>query len=236
MTTPNTTQNPPKAKLLIVEDDERIASLLVQFLRSENFAVSRVATGELAVERIREDSPDIVLLDLMLPKMDGVEVCTQVRAFYRKGILMLTAHEGEIQEITALNAGVDDFLTKPVRTHILLARLNALLRRQERPTAASLLTFGKLSIDSGRRLVSYADQTLPFTESEFELLWILASQAGNIVKRDNLFHALCDKDYDGLDRSIDMRVSKLRKKLTEYCGNHEYIRTLRQLGYLFVGE
>ncbi len=222
-------------KLLIVEDDYRIAKLLVQFLSSEGFHAEWVETGEEAVEKIQQTSPDLVLLDLMLPKMDGVEVCQEVRPEFENSILMLTAHEGDIQEVIALNAGVDDFLAKPIRTHVLLARINALLRRQNKPSQ-STLSISDLVVDHNKRSVSQSGQLISLVDSEFELLWILASHAGGIVKRDDLFSMLRGKDYDGLDRSIDMRISKLRKKLAVGNPEKEYIRTLRQLGYIFVKD
>lgn len=221
--------------LLIVEDDERIGKLLMQFLRSEQFNVDWVVSGEAAVESIEKEPPDLLLLDLMLPKMDGVEVCTTIRPYFSNSILMLTAHDGDIQEVTALNAGVDDFLNKPVRTHVLLARINALLRRQH-SRKPNQLSLNNLDIDRDKRTVECAGNEISLSDSEFELLWTLASQAGTVVKREELFLALRSKDYDGLDRSIDMRISKLRKKLAESAGKKEYIRTLRQLGYLFVKD
>ncbi|WDE10019.1 response regulator transcription factor [Thalassomonas haliotis] len=231
--TPEKAEQP--TRLLIVEDDQRIAKLLQQFLRSEHFAVDWLQSGEEAVDYIRQTPPDLVILDLMLPKMDGVEVCSAIRPDFDKGILMLTAHEGDIIEVTALNAGVDDFLCKPVRTHVLLARLNALLRRQSKPRQ-SVIQVQDLLIDQDKRAVSRNGQKLPLGEAEFELLWQLAIQAGAIVKRDDLFHLLRGKEYDGLDRSIDMRVSKLRKKLSQGNSQLDYIRTIRQLGYVLVKD
>ena len=224
-----------RTNILIVEDDKRIAKLLTQFLRSEQFTVEWAETGEAAVERITEDYPDLVLLDLMLPKMDGVEVCMQVRPYFHNSILMLTAHEGDIQEVTALNAGVDDFVTKPIRTHVLLARINALLRRHKK-TELTKLVVRDLEINHNERTVSRQGLNIEIADSEFELLWKLASNAGTIVKREDLFRTIRGKDYDGLDRSIDMRISKLRKKLSKGTDQKDYIRTLRQLGYLFVKD
>jgi DNA-binding response OmpR family regulator len=222
-------------KLLIVEDDQRIAKLLVQFLRMEQFEVDWVETGEAAVEFIKQTPPDLVVLDLMLPKMDGIEVCEQIRPAFQNGILMLTAHEGDLQEVTALNAGIDDFLSKPIRTHVLLARINALLRRQT-PPQQTQLTVNDLFIDHDKRKVTRNGQTIDLADSDFELLWILASHAGTIIKREELFHMLRGKEYDGLDRSIDMRISKLRKKLDNPDTDIEYVKTLRQLGYLFMKD
>ena len=226
--------HPTSHKLLIVEDDERIAKLLVQFLRSEKFEVSYVDSGEAAIEAVNTSPPDLMVLDLMLPKMDGIEVCTHLRPQYQGAILMLTAAEGDLEEVTALNAGIDDFLSKPIRTHVLLARINALLRRLT-PVELDHLQVSDLSIDHDKRTVTRQGEQVPLSDAEFELLWVLASRAGDIIPRDELFKLLRGIEYDGLDRSIDMRVSKLRKKLGE-GSDKDYIRTLRQLGYVFTKD
>ena len=223
-------------KILIVEDDERIAKLLVQFLRIEQFEVDWVDNGEDAVVNVKQAPPDLIVLDLMLPKMDGIEVCEAIRPFYHNGILMLTASEGDLTEVTALNAGIDDFLSKPIRTHVLLARINALLRRQA-PPKVSKIDVNDLHIDHDKRQVIRDGDVIELSDSEFELIWVLACRAGTVIKRDELFYMLRGKEYDGLDRSIDMRVSQLRKKLSNSkAPGREYIKTLRQLGYLFMKD
>jgi DNA-binding response OmpR family regulator len=221
-------------RVLIVEDDAPIARLLCQFLGGEGFEASAVSSGEAALTEARERAPDLVVLDLMLPGIDGVETTRELRGFFQGPILMLTAHEGDMQEVIALNAGVDDFMNKPIRPHVLKARLLALLRRAPAAVTASLRV-GSLRIDRDARRVWANEQEIELSATEFELLWALASRAGEVVSRDSLFQALRSKDYDGLDRSIDMRVSKLRKKLALYV-DRELIRTLRQLGYVFVAE
>lgn len=221
------------ARLLVVEDDAHIAKLLCQFLNGEGFEATAVDCGEDALAHVRATPPDLIVLDLMLPGMDGVETCVALREFYVGPVLMLTAHEGEMQEVIALNAGVDDFIHKPIRPHVLKARIQALLRRHA-PVPATLSIAG-LRIVRDRRRVFFNDKAIEFSDSEFELLWALVSRPGEVVTRDVLFQNLRSKEYDGLDRSIDMRVSKLRKKLSVYTGR-ELIRTLRQLGYVFVKD
>lgn len=223
-------QNP---KILIVEDDERIAKLLRQFLNSEGFDAVVEHSAESAIENFSQHSPDLIVLDLMLPGMDGVAFCQQIRGHYSKSILMLTAHEGDMQEVIALNAGVDDFVAKPIRTHVLLARIKALLRRQTTQTEPNVIKVADLHLDHANRTVCRGQQQLALSDSEFELIWYLAQHAGNIVTRDDLFKALRGREYDGLDRSIDMRVSTLRKTLSQQCDNTQYIVTLRQRGYIF---
>lgn len=223
----------PIARLLVVEDDIHIAKLLRQFLDGEGFETTAVACGEDALAQAHAMPPDLIVLDLMLPGMDGVETCLALREFYAGPVLMLTAHEGEMQEVIALNAGVDDFMHKPIRPHILKARIQALLRRHA--PAPSALSIAGFRIERDRRRIFFNDEAVEISESEFELLWALASRAGEVVTRDALFQRLRSKEYDGLDRSIDMRVSKLRKKLAAYT-DRELIRTLRQVGYIFVKD
>ena len=224
-----------KFNLLIVEDDQRIAKLLMQFLRIEGFEVDWRDTGEAAIDYLQQHSPDLIILDLMLPKMDGLEVCEAIRPKFENSILMLTASEGDLQEVTALNAGIDDFLNKPIRTHVLLARINALLRRQV-PKEMSVLKVKDLVIDNKKRQVTRSDILIDLSDSEFELLWVMANRAGTVIKRDDLFYQLRGIEYDGLDRSIDMRISQLRKKLAAPDISTDYIKTLRQLGYLFMQD
>lgn len=226
-------QRMPLARLLVVEDDAHIAKLLCQFLNGEGYDAAAVTSGEGALAHAQSTQPELIVLDLMLPGMDGVETCLALREFYVGPILMLTAHEGEMQEVIALNAGVDDFMHKPIRPHVLKARIQALLRRHV-PAPSALLIAG-FHIERERRRVLFRDETIEFSESEFELLWALASRAGEVVTRDALFQLLRSKEYDGLDRSIDMRVSKLRKKLAAYT-DRDLIRTLRQLGYVFAKD
>ncbi len=226
---------PENIKILVVEDDQRIAKLLQQFLTLEGFAVDVVGSAEQGGSYLQQFTPDLIILDLMLPGMDGVEFCLQIRPSFSNGILMLTAHEGEMEEVTALNAGIDDFVAKPIRTHVLLARINALLRRQTGGKPNELLVNG-LEINRDKRTVKFSGEALSLSDSDFELLWYLACDAGMVVGREFLFQKICGREYDGLDRAIDMRVSKLRKHLSEQCAGKEFIKTLRQLGYILLKD
>lgn len=219
--------------ILIVEDDPHIAKLLKQFLTGEGYAVQTCASGEEAVQLLATHTPDLIILDLMLPGMDGIETCAALRQSYTQAILMLTACEGDMQEVIALNAGIDDFINKPIRPHVLKARIQALLRRHvPAPTNLSIAGF---RIEREQRRLYFETQLVALSDSEFELIWTLIQRAGEIVTREELFQKLRSKDYDGLDRSVDMRISKLRKKLALYT-ERELIRTIRQLGYVFVKE
>lgn len=172
---------------------------------------------------------------MLLPGMDGLEICKLARAFYSRGIIMLTAQNDDLNETMALNMGIDDYLTKPVRPHVLLAHINAVLRRTS-PKQDSVVNIQDLVINKDNRSVKRGEQLVNISDSEFELLWILAQQPGEVVKRDDLFLTLRGKPYDGIDRSIDMRVSTLRKALQQGNPANEYIKTLRQQGYILINH
>lgn len=222
--------------IVLVEDDDQIAKLLCQFLDHEGFDVARFSNGEEGIKAIIAMQPDMAILDMILPGIDGIEVCKAVREEYANCLLMLTANDFEMNEMIALNAGIDDYVLKPVRPHILLARINALLRRQGSNQPSTLIKLLDLEIDADKRKVIQSNSVLNLTDAEFELLWILASRAGNIITREELFEKVRGREYDGLDRSIDMRVSKLRKLLHKGNPEVEYIHTIRQRGYLFIKD
>lgn len=229
--------------VLIVEDDPDLAGALSEFLRSEGYATDVERDGTQAIERIRENPPAAVILDLGLPGADGFEVCRAVRPDYMGAIIMLTGSKGDNDHIQGLEAGADDYVTKPVSTPLLLARLKALLRRLEQiseVTDVSLtgidskkLNRGPLFIDRRAREASIDDEPVKLTTFEFDLLWMLARRTGSTVSRDDLYRHLLDREYDGLDRTIDVHISRLRKKLVEYGGDAEWIKTIHGKGYQF---
>jgi len=222
------------ADVLIVEDDDKIARTIARYLELEGFAVSRASDGDRAIAAIGSRAPDIVVLDLMLPGRDGIEVCAAVRPAFEGAILMLTASEDEADELTALKAGIDDFVSKPVRLPVLRARIDALLRRLARGGAPARVTAGELCLDRARRTVTREGVLLPLSETEFELLWRLAERRGEIVSREELFESILGRAYDGRDRSIDMKVSSLRKKLGDDRTPPRHIRAVRNRGYLLL--
>lgn len=220
--------------ITLVEDDAAIARLLTRFLEGKGFSVAHVADGEKAINAIRSGSPDIVLLDLLLPGMDGIEVCKAVRKFYSGPILMLTAHASEINEVTALDTGIDDFLAKPLKPQVLLARVNALLRRTS--DEQDTLFVQDLELKLSERVIMHEGKVLNISESDYQLFVAIAQAKGNVVSREELFENIRGIPFDGIDRSIDMRVSKLRKKLNEQASaDKDYIRTIRGRGYLTPG-
>jgi two-component system OmpR family response regulator/two-component system response regulator RstA len=222
--------------VFLVEDDTRLAELIAAFLGKNGYRVSICHKGDEAESQILASQPDLVILDLMLPGKPGFEICRDLRATFDGRILMMTARNDEIDEILGLELGADDYLAKPVEPRKLLARVRALLRRgSSRNTAASAdqLTFGQFSINQGTRTAKLGSQYLDLTTAEFDLLWMLASHAGSILSRDDILGKLRGIGFDGNDRSIDARISRLRKKLLDDPMFPSRIKTVRGKGYLF---
>jgi two-component system OmpR family response regulator/two-component system response regulator RstA len=185
---------------------------------------------------IEADMPDLVVLDLMLPVKNGFDVCREVRAFYPRPILMITAGTEEADEVLGLELGADDYLSKPIRPRLLLARIKALLRRGNEKDVLRTRTFGRFRIDSRSRTVTIAGTVIAMTGNEFDVLWLLASHAGEVISRDDLVTRLRGIDYDGFDRSIDIRISRIRRKLEDDPEQPVKIKTVRGRGYLFAGD
>jgi len=227
-------------RILLVEDDERLAELTSEYLRKNDFEVAIEARGDTAEARILSERPDLVILDVMLPGKDGFEVCRAVRPLYAGVILMLTARDEDFDQILGLELGADDYIAKPVQPRLLLARIKALLRRTPGSAAASdeesehaELSFGSFRISQATRSAHLASEAIDLTTAEFDLLWLLAQHAGNILSRDDLLQELRGIGFDGLDRSIDARISRLRRKLGDDPENPTRIKTVRGKGYLF---
>jgi two-component system response regulator RstA len=225
-----------KLTILIVEDDAELATRIADFLRQQGFEVNIEGRGDRAVGRILAEQPALVVLDLMLPGKDGLSVCREVRNGYSAPILMLTARGDEIDEVVGLEVGADDYLAKPVKPRILLARVRALLRR---PIAAPTTTTTRLEVDDlmidpATREVSLCGSALTLTSAEFDLLWLLASNAGQIMNRKFIYQELRGTDYEAFDRAIDLRISRLRHKMDELSGGREIVKTVRGVGYLYV--
>lgn len=226
-----------KGRILLVEDDVRLAELVKRFLGTEGFDVNVEVRGDEAVARIVAEKPDLVVLDIMLPGEDGLSICRRLRPDYAGPVLMLTARGEELDEIEGLGSGADDYMAKPVRPQLLLARIRSLLRRTAaRAQSPRRLQVGPLVIDSGRRTVAYADRPIDLTGAEFDLLWYLAQRPGQVVDREALYLALRGIEYDGVDRSLDLRVSKIRKKLADDPKQPRIIKSVRGVGYILAGE
>ena len=234
-------------RILIVEDDERLASLTRDYLQNNGLTVSIESHGGAAVERIRKEQPDLVVLDLMLPGEDGLSICRRVRPQYSGPILMLTARTDDMDQILGLEMGADDYIGKPVQPRVLLARIRALMRRvieKNQPLVGAdpvsegpvRVQFNELIIDRSMREAWLSGNTVDLTSAEFDLLWLLASNAGRVLSREEIFTALRGIEYDGQDRSIDVRVSRIRPKIGDDPIHLLRVKTVRSKGYLFVKE
>ncbi|MBK9252815.1 MAG: response regulator [Proteobacteria bacterium] len=240
--------------VLLIEDDQRLAELTAQYLVQNGLRVAIESRGDRALERFHQQQPDIVLLDLMLPGIDGLTLCRELRRVSRVPILMLTALDTDLNQVIGLEAGADDYVAKPVDPIVLLARLRALLRRAgpsarehdaasrylaETPdsgTPAPDIRLGSLQVSPKARTVHLAGKLVPMTTQEFELLNLLAQRAGQIVSRNEVFRAVRGIDYNGQDRSADARVSRLRRKLGDSADNPTRIKTIWGKGYLLVPD
>ena len=224
--------------ILLVEDDRELAELTRDFLENEGFVVWHEAEGKAARDRILASPPDLVILDIMLPGMNGYTVCRDVRPEYDGPILFLTARDEELDEILGLEMGGDDYVTKPVRPQLLVARVRALLRRAvstQRSTASKRVRVGDLIVDANCREVRMGERVVDLTTYEFDLLYYLANRAGEVVSRQDIYQALFNYDYDGLDRSVDVYISRLRQKLGGDNAISVSIKTVRSVGYLLSG-
>ncbi len=237
------------AHILLVEDDIDLAEWIADYLMARDFKVTTCHRGDEAVELINSLNPDLVLLDGMLPGLDGLDVCKSVRPHFDKPIIMITARDEEIDEVLGLEMGADDYITKPVRARVLLARIRGLLRREEKIrtdektkvtqtslAANGILQFSGLVISKQARSVHLDNVLIKVSSNEFDVLWLLASKAGQVVSRKELVSHLRGFDYDGFDRSIDLRISRLRKKLNDDSSEPFRIKTIWGKGYLFAKD
>lgn len=226
--------------ILLVEDDERLSQLVSEFLREQGFRVSRLADGEKLLSIIKREPPDIIVLDVMLPGDNGFTLCRNIRPHYAGPLLFMTAKNNDIDQVLGLEIGADDYVIKPVEPRVLLARIQALLRRSHKQVSnvsrSQKLRFGQLSIDRSTRGVNLKGQNIQLTSHEFDMLWKLAENASTLVERSTLYTELIGREYDGLDRSADVRISRLRKKLHDNPQHPYRIKTIWGKGFFFVAD
>lgn len=223
--------------ILLVEDDISLANWVSEYLTEQNFDVIHVERGDLVLAKIDANKIDVVLLDVMLPGLNGIEVCRLIRQNSQMPIIMLTARADEFDEVIGLEAGANDYVIKPVRPRALLARINRQLsaQLQEIPDN-NLLTFGELTINQEAKRVTYQNQEVELSSSLFSFLTFLAERAGNVVDRDSVFRALKKRDYDGQDRRFDVMLSSLRKLFKDDPQKPQKFKTVWGKGYLFVSD
>jgi DNA-binding response OmpR family regulator len=221
--------------ILVVDDEPSIVELVSSYLVREGWQVASSADGIDAIARIEETAPDVVVLDLMLPGLDGIEVCRRIRTFSDAYVIMLTARAEEVDRIVGLSVGADDYLTKPFSPRELVARIKSLLRRPRVPAATAVVGDGGLELDLARRRLSVEGAEVALTNTEFDVLSVLARASGTVVTRRQLLERVWGADHVGDDHVIDVHVGNLRRKLGDDPDRPRWIETVRGIGYRFVG-
>jgi DNA-binding response OmpR family regulator len=229
---------PPDVRAVVVDDETPLADVVASYLRRESFEVHVAHDGHSAVSMVREVDPDIVILDIGLPGVDGIEVCRQVRAFSDAYVIMLTARDTEVDTIVGLSVGADDYVTKPFSPRELVARVRAVLRRPRRspePGDADPLSpprrFGALAINIDSREVHLDDTPVMLTRTEFDILAVLSSRAGAVLSRRQLLESVWGDTWVGNDNVVDVHVGHLRRKLGDSPSEPRYVTTVRGVGY-----
>ena len=226
-------------KILIIDDDAELCEMLSEYLRKESFEVETVQHGTRGLERARTGSHDLIVLDVMLPGMNGFDLLRELRTTSDVPVLLLTARGDELDRIVGLEIGADDYLPKPFNARELLARIRAIGRRNAREVRGAggpkqPVTVGDVELDPGSRTITLNGKVVEVTTVEFNLLEMLLRSAGNVVSRDEIALAVLGRELSPFDRSIDVHISKLRKKLGDLPNGRERIKTIRNTGYMYV--
>lgn len=224
-----------KPKVLIIDDDERLTSLLTKFLSDFGFRVTAAHIPSRGINLIRQLSPDLIILDIMLPEMDGFEVCKTIRKKSQIPIIMLTARGELTDRVVGLELGSDDYLAKPFEPRELVARINSVLRRSA-GRFEKTESFGELSIDYDRRTVLLGWENINLTTGEFTVLSLLTANAGRVFDRDEILQELRGIDSEAFNRTVDIAISRLRQKLGDDPKNPRFIKTIWGTGYAFIGK
>lgn len=230
--------------LLLIEDDHRLAHMVSEYLAQSGFAVQHAADGLSGLTMLQDTPPALVLLDLMLPNIDGLEVCRRIRAMPGSlahiPVLMLTAKGDPMDRVVGLELGADDYLPKPFEPRELLARIRAVLRRQAigdaPPSSHQVLTFGSLELDRDARTLSLRGKVCDVTAYQFDLLWVLAERAGRVLSRDQIMEAVRGRELEAFDRSIDVHMGRIRAAIEDDVKAPKRILTVRGVGYVFAKQ
>ncbi|WP_029064284.1 response regulator transcription factor [Labrenzia sp. DG1229] len=221
-------------QILLIEDDNRLAEMVRDYLGASGFKVTIAANGQKGLDQQKRQQFDAILLDIMLPDIDGLEVCRKLRANDRTPILMLTAKGEPMDRIIGLELGADDYLPKPFEPRELLARLKAVLRRGRSGTDTRILRFGRLEIDSFAMEARVDGHVCNLTAHQFQILEVLASRAGRVLSRDTIMNALKGENLAAFDRSIDVHVSRIRAEIEDDPNKPRRLITVRGAGYVFA--
>lgn len=230
-------RNYPVSRILLADDDVELGEMLTQYLAAEGFAVDTAHDGETALAKARSGDFDLVVLDVMMPRLNGFDVLRELRAKSLIPVLMLTARGEDVDSIVGLELGADDYLAKPCNPRVLVARVRAILRRAESasaPDGPAILKLGDLELHAGTRRVQLRGQAVAMTSTEYSVLEVLLHEAGHVVSKANLSERALGRKLTRYDRSLDMHVASLRKKLGPLDGGEERIKTVRGVGYQYT--
>lgn len=224
--------------ILVVDDERKIRQLVRAYLEKDGYSVIEATTGQEAIEKVRVHQPDLVVLDIMLPGLDGIEALREIRTFSDVYVVMLTARAEEVDKLIGLSVGADDYLAKPFSPRELLARVKAVLRRDRGAAKpdSTLMTFGDLSIDQDRREVAKDGRIIDLTALEFDLLAALAAEPGRVFSRRQLLERVWGWDFFGDERVVDVHIRNLRRALTDDASHPAIVGTVRGVGYKFLPE
>ena len=224
--------------VLIIDDDEKLNDLLKEYLSKFGFEVDTVEHPEKGLKALKQNQPDVIILDVMLPDMDGFEVCKEIRKTYSVPIIMLTARGDTTDRIVGLEIGADDYLPKPFEPRELVARMQSVLRRTEgiHPIEQQTKKYGKLTLDYNKRSAFLENNPIDLTTAEFEILSLLVSKSGMVLSRDRILNQVRGLDWEAFNRSVDVLISRLRQKLRDDPKHPQYIKTVWGTGYMFIGD
>jgi DNA-binding response OmpR family regulator len=223
-------------KILIIDDDQKLNRLLIDYLSRFGFAVKAYTLPQKGLRALKQEKPDLIILDIMLPEMDGFEVCKKIRQEYSVPIIMLTARGEVTDRIVGLELGADDYLPKPFEPRELVARIQSILRRSRSEVKIDIKRIGPITVDFNKHQVLLNDKPVDLTTSEYEILKLFLRRPGMVLSRNQILDSLWDIEGDAFNRSVDVLVSRLRQKLDDDPKNPKFIKTVWGSGYMFIGE
>ncbi len=222
--------------ILIIDDDEKLNALLTDYLRKYNYSVKTATHPQEGLQTLKREQPDLIILDVMLPEMDGFEVCREIRKEYTTPVIMLTARGEVTDRIVGLELGADDYLPKPFEPRELVARIQTVLRRGRMSSHTEIRRFGALSVDFRKRMIQLGNEPVELTSAEFEILSLFIDKAGKVLDRNYILDHVRGIEWEAFDRSVDVLISRLRQKLQDDPKNPRFIKTIWGTGYMFIGE
>jgi len=223
-------------KILVIDDDEKLGSLLEEYLQGFGYSVIKATHPVDGLKKVEEQNPDLIILDVMMPDMDGFEVCRRIRSDHSTPVIMLTARGEVTDRIVGLELGADDYLPKPFEPRELVARIQSIFRRSGSKSVTNHYDYGGLSVDFASHQVTMDGNGIELTTAEFELLTLFIKSAGKVLDRDTILNELRGFDWESFNRSIDVLISRLRQKLGDDPKNPRFIKTMWGSGYKFIGE